>query len=192
MRTIIGGSRTPLNSSTTTRGVRRSNENSRKKVQNDVITTSTPTTESARARQGPRRIVTAALHRPHVAAELRVYVEPESANDLPHSQVERFDVRVLKKRATVLRRILLEKDGEMRPDDPARECHCHQGWICEAHPDQPWPHDDQTAPEGTCPGAGMQCDDPGCPWWQGSSPATLDTSDWVVFSSTRDQRTPEE
>jgi hypothetical protein len=33
-------------------------------------------------------------------------------------------------------------------------CHCADGWICEAHPDQPWPHDD-------CAGPGMpgpQCD----------------------------------
>jgi len=28
---------------------------------------------------------------------------------------------------------------------------CHgKRWICEAHPDQPWPHDD-------CPGAGDPC-----------------------------------
>ena len=64
-------------------------------------------------------------------------------------------------------------------------------WICEAHPDQPWPHDDQTAPKGTCPGPGMQCNDPDCPWWQGASPAALDTSDFIIFSSTRDSRAPE-
>lgn len=29
------------------------------------------------------------------------------------------------------------------------------GWICEEHPDRPWPHDD-------CAGPGMPCDVDGC------------------------------
>lgn len=29
------------------------------------------------------------------------------------------------------------------------------GWICEAHPDKPWPHDGCGAP-------GTPCDEPGC------------------------------
>ena len=72
------------------------------------------------------------------------------------------------------------------------ECHCHQGWICEAHPDGPWPHTDPDDPARRCPGPGMQCINPDCPWWQGSSPAALDTSDWIIFSSTRDSRAPDE
>jgi hypothetical protein len=32
---------------------------------------------------------------------------------------------------------------------------CAGGWICEEHPDKPWPHDD-------CLGPGMPCDAPGC------------------------------
>lgn len=43
---------------------------------------------------------------------------------------------------------------------------CHHGWICETHPDQPWPHDD-------CAGPGIRCDNPTCPWWRGASPAAL-------------------
>lgn len=34
---------------------------------------------------------------------------------------------------------------------------CADGWICEAHPEKPWPHDD-------CGGPGMPCDKPGCPY----------------------------
>ena len=34
---------------------------------------------------------------------------------------------------------------------------CDHGWICEAHPDRPWPHDD-------CAGPGMPCDVPTCPY----------------------------
>jgi hypothetical protein len=30
------------------------------------------------------------------------------------------------------------------------------GWICEAHPALPWPHDD-------CAGPGTQCRNPDCP-----------------------------
>lgn len=50
-------------------------------------------------------------------------------------------------------------------------CHCDEGWICEAHPDQPWPH-------GDCGGPGMPCASTSCPWWKGN-PAALDTSDWT-------------
>src|SRR5687767_12042224 len=57
-------------------------------------------------------------------------------------------------------------------------CHCTSGWICEAHPDQPWPHDD-------CAGPGEQCHNPACPWWQGSAPAALSTVGWDrVYAST--------
>ena len=34
---------------------------------------------------------------------------------------------------------------------------CAEGWICEQHPDQPWPHDD-------CVGPGMPCREPDCPY----------------------------
>lgn len=33
---------------------------------------------------------------------------------------------------------------------------CSAGWICEAHPERGWPHDD-------CAGPGMLCRTPGCP-----------------------------
>jgi hypothetical protein len=42
--------------------------------------------------------------------------------------------------------------------------HCAEGWICEAHPENPWPH------EG-CPGPGMQCSNPECAWWKGLDPS---------------------
>jgi hypothetical protein len=29
------------------------------------------------------------------------------------------------------------------------------GWVCEQHPDQPWPHPDPTEPDGQCAGPGM-------------------------------------
>ena len=32
---------------------------------------------------------------------------------------------------------------------------CADGWICEAHPDKPWPHDD-------CIGPGVPCENDGC------------------------------
>jgi hypothetical protein len=34
-------------------------------------------------------------------------------------------------------------------------CHFADGWICETHPDQPWPHDD-------CIGPGTLCRNPEC------------------------------
>jgi hypothetical protein len=34
-------------------------------------------------------------------------------------------------------------------------CHCADGWICEQHPDRPWPHDG-------CPGPGELCRNPEC------------------------------
>ena len=34
---------------------------------------------------------------------------------------------------------------------------CDNGWICEEHPNQPWPHDD-------CSGPGVPCDVPRCPY----------------------------
>jgi hypothetical protein len=30
-------------------------------------------------------------------------------------------------------------------------CFCNEGWICEAHPDQGWPHDDCAGPGEPCP-----------------------------------------
>jgi hypothetical protein len=61
-------------------------------------------------------------------------------------------------------------------------CYCAEGWICEAHPERPWPHDD-------CSGPGMQCLNPDCPWWRGPRPAALDTSDWTD-ATRRDGTTP--
>jgi hypothetical protein len=40
----------------------------------------------------------------------------------------------------------------LRPSDCLK---CVDGWICEQHVDQPWPH-------GDCPGPGMPCDATGC------------------------------
>jgi hypothetical protein len=34
-------------------------------------------------------------------------------------------------------------------------CYCDEGWICEQHPDNPWPHD-------ACGGPGMRCQNPEC------------------------------
>jgi hypothetical protein len=41
-------------------------------------------------------------------------------------------------------------------NDPTASCgKCADGWICEEHPDRPWPHDD-------CAGPGKPCDGPSC------------------------------
>lgn len=34
------------------------------------------------------------------------------------------------------------------------------GWICEEHPERPWPHKNDDG--SRCPGPGMPCDEPGC------------------------------
>ena len=57
-------------------------------------------------------------------------------------------------------------------------CHCLSGWVCEIHPDQPWPH-------SLCRGAGAQCPDPDCPWWRGSSPAALRQDRWSQVNAPR-------
>ena len=36
-----------------------------------------------------------------------------------------------------------------------------------------------------CPGPGVQCQNPACPWWQGDAPGALDTSNWGGLVSTR-------
>jgi hypothetical protein len=58
---------------------------------------------------------------------------------------------------------------------------CNAGWICEAHPDQPFPHDE-------CAGPGTQCQSPDCPWWRGPVPAPLNTDDWTVSVLGKTQR----
>lgn len=35
---------------------------------------------------------------------------------------------------------------------------CREGWVCEQHPDKPWPHPDPTEPDGDCAGPGMPCE----------------------------------
>ena len=63
-------------------------------------------------------------------------------------------------------------------------CHCAEGWICEAHPADAWPHD-------ACAGPGMPCDNPECPWWRTSQPSALNTDDWTwVVSPCGARRTP--
>ena len=59
-------------------------------------------------------------------------------------------------------------------------CHCAAGWVCEQHPDRPWPHDH-------CAGPGARCRKDDCPWWQGPSlTTTLSTEEWDrVYASTR-------
>jgi hypothetical protein len=37
-----------------------------------------------------------------------------------------------------------------------KTCHCLEGWVCETHPEQPYPHDD-------CAGPGEPCQASGCP-----------------------------
>lgn len=60
-------------------------------------------------RMQSRRVVTAGLYSHPAGTELRVFFEPESADDLLHSQVERFDVSALEGKAASMRRVLLER-----------------------------------------------------------------------------------
>jgi hypothetical protein len=73
--------------------------------------THVPTSRLVRVlwRMKARRVVTAALYSHSAGTELRVFFEPERADDLLHSQVERFDVRALEERAAQLRQVLLER-----------------------------------------------------------------------------------
>ena len=67
----------------------------------------------------------------------------------------------------------------MLSDRSEKGCHCASGWICEQHPDQPWPHDD-------CAGRGKQCRNPHCPFWQGPLPAALSMDRWAhLYASIR-------
>ncbi len=69
----------------------------------------------------------------------------------------------------------------------APPCHCRKGWVCEEHRDQPEQH-------GGCTGAGMPCDHPQCPYWQGDNTLALDpdVQGMELFTSTRQQRRPRE
>lgn len=41
---------------------------------------------------------------------------------------------------------------------PPCKCCRDEGWVCQKHPDQPYPHPDPESPEwGVCPGPGMPC-----------------------------------
>jgi hypothetical protein len=70
-----------------------------------------PTTRLLRVlwRMQARRVVTAGLYSHSAGTELRVFFEPESADDLLHSQVERFDVTALEDKAAEMRLVLLER-----------------------------------------------------------------------------------
>ena len=59
--------------------------------------------------RGPTKVVAAALYEHPAGRELRVYFEPENADDLLHSQVERFDFAVLEEKAEELGAVLREK-----------------------------------------------------------------------------------
>ena len=63
-------------------------------------------------------------------------------------------------------------------------CHCVEGWICEAHPDRGWPHED-------CLGPGMNCRNPDCPWWIGTKPAALSPPEWTDVVTTEGARKDE-
>jgi hypothetical protein len=67
-------------------------------------------------RMQAHRVVTAALYTHPAGTELRVYFEPESAGDLLHSQVERFDVG----------------RSRRRPRHCAKFCAREAGWICRS------------------------------------------------------------
>jgi len=77
----------------------------------------TPATQPAHAgtlrrilwRMRARRVVTAALYSHPLGTELRVFFEPESAGDLLHSHLERFDVTALQEKAALMREALREK-----------------------------------------------------------------------------------
>ncbi len=51
------------------------------------------------------------------------------------------------------------------------KCKCDDGWVCESHPNKPWPH-------GECGGAGMPCRELGCP-------DTLWRCPWSILSTSK-------
>lgn len=61
--------------------------------------------------------------------------------------------------------------------------HCDEGWICEQHPDQPWPHGYEWGNPNDfgCAGPGMPCQFENCEHWPQRWPL-MDGSgrNWVV------------
>jgi hypothetical protein len=79
---------------------------------------------------------------------------PPPEND-PESEMTPHDrfARAIERRDTLIRdRRIAESAGRRSTDrtKPAQVCFCNEGWICEQHPDQGWPHDD-------CAGPGKRC-----------------------------------
>ena len=70
---------------------------------------------------------------------------------------------------------------EREMSEQSKSCgRCKDGWICEEHPIELWPHDD-------CAGPGMQCPNPECPWWKGDPPPARQLD--VVYASTSQEPT---
>ncbi len=43
--------------------------------------------------------------------------------------------------------------NRIAPWNVVHSCHrCLDGWLCEQHPEKPWPHDDCAGPGVPCPG----------------------------------------
>lgn len=63
-------------------------------------------------------------------------------------------------------RVLVVNEGKPELRLEQRLCWCDGGWVCEAHQELPEGHDD-------CSGAGKQCENPSCPWWQGANPPAM-------------------
>jgi hypothetical protein len=62
-----------------------------------------------RRQQFRAQIVTAAIYHHIAGQELRVFLGPEDANDLLHSELARFDYTPLEEKAAALREVLIEK-----------------------------------------------------------------------------------
>lgn len=65
--------------------------------------------------QGPDTVAAAALYEHPAGTELRVYLEPESADAPLHTETHPFDVGVLEEKAAQMRALLLAKGWRIAP-----------------------------------------------------------------------------
>lgn len=64
-------------------------------------------------------------------------------------------------------------------------CYCSDGWVCEEHADEPWPHIDVTT-GSRCPGPGVPCTNRLCPFGQAARRGEKPLVTWDVLFTRRD------
>jgi hypothetical protein len=92
--------------------------------------------------------------------------------------------------ARALARVLEKLDAlEARRLSNASIHTCDEGWICEQHPDQPWPHgytwgDADDGEDPGCPGPGIPCPARDCVFWNNGQHIATSYGELIV---TREQ-----